>query len=177
MKIINGICRYIFDSKGFATIEVEIFLDSGDTGIGAAPRGSTTGHYDIQYNEYYPRGNNFSPIPDGNIEFFNENILPRIINREVEDIEDITELDKHLFDIPEIENYGNVAIACSYAVWEAFSKNKKSPLWKLFFEPGSASKGKVKHLVNIIDGKPDSLLAGFEFLLVSEKEITFQSLL
>lgn len=51
MKIINGICRYIFDSKGFATIEVEIFLDSGDTGIGAAPRGSTTGHYDIQYNE------------------------------------------------------------------------------------------------------------------------------
>ncbi|CZD77166.1 enolase [Streptococcus pneumoniae] len=70
MKIINGICRYIFDSKGFATIEVEIFLDSGDTGIGAAPRGSTTGHYDIQYNEYYPRGNNFSPIPDGNIEFF-----------------------------------------------------------------------------------------------------------
>ncbi|CJE69517.1 enolase [Streptococcus pneumoniae] len=70
MKIINGICRYIFDSKGFATIEVEIFLDSGDTGIGAAPRGSTTGRYDIQYNEYYPRGNNFSPIPDGHIEFF-----------------------------------------------------------------------------------------------------------
>lgn len=177
MKIINGICRYIFDSKGFATIEVEIFLDSGDTGIGAAPRGSTTGHYDIQYNEYYPRGNNFSPILDGNIEFFNENILPRISNREVEDIEDITELDKNLFDIPEIENYGNVAIACSYAIWEAFSKNKKLPLWKLFFEPGSASKGQVKHLVNIIDGKPDSLLAGFEFLLVSEKEITFQSLL
>ncbi|EGP5710316.1 enolase [Enterococcus faecium] len=165
-------CIYILDSKGFNTVEVGITLENGVTTHGAAPRGSTTGHFDVKYFEQMREESRFSPILDGNQEYFDLVIKPFLLDRNIEDIKIIEGL---IDGLPDIDHYGNLKVALSYAIWKALSSLKKIPMWKLF-NPEKANVGKVKYLVNIFDGHSESHLKGIEFLLLSKKNISYETL-
>src|SRR5476651_1171557 len=45
-KIVNIIAREILDSRGNPTVEVEVFLSGGESGVAAVPSGASTGTFE-----------------------------------------------------------------------------------------------------------------------------------
>ncbi|GAX46887.1 hypothetical protein [Pseudolactococcus reticulitermitis] len=167
-------CRYVLDSKGFQTVEVTIILSDGTKAMGSAPRGSTTGHFDIQYHEKFQKGENFTPELIGCKEKFIEIVQPLLVGTTINK-KNIQKFELEMLEKGELNEYGNVLVATSYALWKLWALYNKVPLYSVMGDE-QLHKNNVKHLVNIFDGYPSSSLTGIEFLLVSEENISLETL-
>ncbi len=126
-KIINIIGREILDSRGNPTVEVELFIDNGESYMASVPSGASTGSKealelrDQDNNRYNGLGVKKA------IDNINNVIKPRILNMELNQ----EELDKLLINLdntPNKSNLGaNAILAVSLANLKALSdiNNKK----------------------------------------------------
>lgn len=170
-KIKKVVGRKVFDSQGFATIEVEITLDNGIKSYASVPRGSTTGNFETTYIENYIYGHGKTPDVTKAINNVNTIIAPALIGKKFDNIYDF---DKLLISLDSDEYKktigGNCTLATSYAMLKLLSKVKNKPIFSLLSKEKSNN---VLPMFNMIDGykHPKSLLKGVEILLIPENGV------
>ncbi|MDQ0340064.1 enolase [Caldalkalibacillus uzonensis] len=128
IKSING--REILDSRGNPTVEVEVLLESGDTGRMMVPSGASTGKYEAW------------ELRDGDLSRFrgmgvlsavkhvNEELAAKLIGMDAEEHEAI---DYTMIEMDGTANKSrlgaNAILGVSFAVIHAVAKAKKCPLY------------------------------------------------
>ena len=169
-KIKEVIGRKVYNSQGFATIEVEITLENGLKAWASAPRGSTKGNFETTYVESYINGIERTPNIDTAIANINNIVAPALKGKCFKSIE---EFDKVLVSLDKTDRKkiigGNCTLAASYAMLKLLSLIEKKPIYKLF---NNISDSEVLPIFNMIDGSkhPKSCLNGVEILLIPKKD-------
>ena len=134
--------RTVLDSRGNATVEVEIITENG-YGMVAAPSGASTGEHEVQ------------AFPEGGVEVslkaFEDDVAPQLIGM------DATEqklIDSLLHQIDGTANFsligGNLAVATSLAVARAAATTLGVPLYQ--YVGGSLADSIPMPLGNLIGG-------------------------
>ncbi len=142
VKITNIVARRVIDSRGEATVEVDLFSKNVMTRV-AAPSGKSRGRWEVQ------------PFPDGGVEEAVERVrklvAPELAGMNADRQEQI---DKKLHEIDGTERFsrigGNAAYAISIGVALLSSTAKKKPLYQML-----AGSGKVRislPLGNVVGG-------------------------
>ena len=154
MSIIKQVkAREIIDSRGNPTLEVDVFLNSGDFGRASVPSGASTGKHEAL------------ELRDGNSKIFhgkgvntavnsvNNKINSLLIGKNVHDQELIDQSMIKLDGTPNKSNLGaNAILGTSIAVAQASASFNKKPLYRNF---NSANKTKYKlpmPMMNILNG-------------------------
>ncbi len=169
-KIKEVIGRKVYNSQGFATIEVEITLENGLKAWASAPRGSTKGNFETTYVESYINGIERTPNIDTAIANINNIVAPALKGKCFKSIE---EFDEVLVSLDKTDRKkiigGNCTLAASYAMLKLLSLIEKKPIYKLF---NNISDSEVLPIFNMIDGSkhPKSCLNGVEILLIPKKD-------
>lgn len=130
MKIESVLARQIFDSRGMPTVEAEVRLEGGYTGMGIAPSGASTGSNEAHElrddkKEYMGRGvlNAVSAVEN--------EIAPRLKGMHADDQGAIDRMMIDLDGTPERARLGgNALIAVSMAVADAAAKRAGLPLYR-----------------------------------------------
>jgi enolase len=134
--------RKILDSRGSATVEVDIRASHG-FGRAAAPSGASTGVHEAQA---FPKGG-----VEAGLKAFREALLPRLLGAETMDQEGIDAL---LHELDGSRNFshigGNVATATSLAVAKAAADEAGLPLY--FYLGGRMATSLPRPMGNIIGG-------------------------
>src|SRR6266511_4072958 len=134
--------RKVLDSRGDATVEVDVLAD-GRTARAAAPSGASTSTHEAQA---FPEGG-----VDAAIARFREEVEPRLIGLEATAQK---EVDRLLVEIDGTRNFsrlgGNVAVATSLAVAKAAAASLGLPLYRYL---GGAFAHRLPHpMGNVIGG-------------------------
>ncbi len=142
-KIGSAKIRKIIDSRGNATVEVDIFVDEKFMGRAAAPAGASKGAFEVK--DYPKEGIDFG------IKQFKSVAIPKIVGS---DPLDQKGFDRLLHEIDGSEDFaimgGNIAIATSLAVAKAAAKSEGMELYRMMLKKGKA---KMPYPVgNIIGG-------------------------
>jgi len=146
-KISKCIARQILDSRGKATIEVEIFSDYEDMSAKASvPSGKSTGS-----NEAFEMRD-----ADGGVLTVIENIekiiAPKIIGQVV-DSEEIDHLILRLDITPNKKHIGaNAMLGVSIAMARLEAKMRGMPLWQFISKRGQFEAGKPRLFMNTLNG-------------------------
>ncbi len=165
VHIKDVIARRVFDSQGFATIEVEIETEDGISASASVPRGSTKGGFETCYVENYSKGIKKSPDISKAIENVESIIKPALVGKV---FRSICELDELLISLDSDEQKrnigGNCTLATSYAMLKLVSKILNLQMYEVLGDKSD----KVLPMINVIDGSkhPQSKLVGVEVLLV-----------
>jgi len=135
MKVSKIKAYEILASGGYPTVEVEVTLDNGFTGIASVPYGASAGSHeatvlnDEDQSRYGGKG-----VLKAIANIKNE-IFPAIQNM---DVEDQISLDKKMCDLDGTPNKarlgGNAILAVSLAVARAVANAKQMPLYKYIIE-------------------------------------------
>ena len=129
MKIVKVRARQIFDSRGYPTVEADVYLEDGSFGRAAVPSGASKGSKEAL--ELRDGTKDF----DGNgvnkaVENVNHIIAPKLIGQSAENLSTI---DKQLLALDGTENKGklgaNAILAVSLATAKAAAIYKKQPLF------------------------------------------------
>lgn len=154
-KITKIIAREIIDSRGYPTVESEVYLQGGYIGSAACPSGASTGSREAlelrDHNKDYFLGKGVSKA----VHFINNDINFSLKNHNAEDQFNI---DRIMIDLDGTENkskFGaNSLLAVSIAVAKAAAKHKNIPLFEHISElhgtPGIYSM--PIPMINIING-------------------------
>ncbi len=138
----NVTARKILDSRGNATLEVEILTENG-YGMVAAPSGASTGEHEVQA---FPEGG-----VDASIKIFNDDICTQLIGM---DAAQQKVIDTLLHQIDGTRNFsrigGNLAVATSLAVARATATSLGVPLYQ--YVGGALTNHIPKPLGNVIGG-------------------------
>ncbi|MBA3045645.1 MAG: phosphopyruvate hydratase [Candidatus Thermoplasmatota archaeon] len=158
----NAAARKILDSRGNATVEVEILTESG-YGTAAAPSGASTGEHEVM--SFPEKG------VDASLKVFEDEVLPQLIGM---DASEQRFLDALLHQIDGTPNFsrmgGNMAVATSLAVAKAAASAYSMPLYK--YVGGALSNSIPKPLANVIGGGRHAIGGTDiqEFLVISQAD-------
>jgi len=172
-KITNIKARQVFDSRGFPTIESEIFLSDGSVSSAIVPSGASTGTYEA-----------FELRDIDNKEYLGKSVLTAIdkVNGEIAKAlkgfspGDQNKIDKTLIDLDGTEQKkrlgANAILSVSIAVNKANAISKKTTLYK------NIGEGKMlpMPLMNIINGgiHANNSLRIQEFMIRPDKAKNFK---
>jgi enolase len=150
-KIAKIHAREILDSRGFPTLEAEVYLQDGSFGLAAVPSGASTGTLEA------------CELRDGDqqrflgkgvlkaVENVNVKIAEKLIGIEAKNQKEIDELMISLDGSENKSNLGaNAILAVSLAVAKAQAASEKTPLFK--YLGGSEAKILPVPMMNIING-------------------------
>ncbi|MCX7988312.1 MAG: phosphopyruvate hydratase [Thermodesulfovibrio sp.] len=166
-EIIDIIAREVLDSRGNPTVQVEVLLDSGVSGIATVPSGASTGTRealelrDGDKKRYMGKG-----VLKAVENVMNE-IAPNIVGMESTDQEGI---DKFMIDLDGTENKSklgaNAILAISMAVCKASAEECGLPLYR--YIGGTHARVLPVPMMNIINGgvHADNNLDIQEFMIV-----------
>jgi enolase len=166
MKISKIKAREILDSRGTPTVEAEVTLDCGITGIAAVPSGASTGENeaielrDGDPERYFGKG---VLKAVGNV---NDTIAPVLIGMNVLEQAEIDRIMIDLDGTPNKSHLGaNAILAVSLAVAKAAANGLKTPLYR--YLGSSDSPIMPVPMMNIINGgsHSDSPIAFQEFMI------------
>ena len=139
----SALARKILDTRGNATLEVEILTDSG-YGTAAAPSGASTGEHEVQS---FPRDGGV----DASLRAFRDDVLPQILGM---DSAEQRNMDAMLHQIDGTPNFGriggNLAVAISLAVAKAAASSYGMPLYQ--YVGVALTTGFPRPLGNVIGG-------------------------
>lgn len=153
IKDIKG--REIFDSRGNPTVEVDVFLESGDWGRMMVPSGASTGQFEaleLRDGGNRHRGKGVSKA----VSNVNSAIRSILIGQDIEDQENLDNLMLGLDGTPTKSNLGaNAILGASFACIHAAANEAKQPLFRhlaaKYLSAGDAVSMPVP-MVNIISG-------------------------
>jgi enolase len=138
----NAAARKVLDSRGNATVEVEILTENG-YGMVAAPSGASTGEHEVQS---FPKKG-----VDASVKIFEDEILSQIIGM---DAGEQRVMDSLLHQIDGTPNFsrigGNLAVAISLSAARAAASAYGMPLYR--YIGGALSSELPKPLGNVIGG-------------------------
>jgi len=177
-EIISVRAREILDSRGNPTVEVEILLDSGFSGMAAVPSGASTGSREaLELRDGDPKrylGKGVLKAVDN----VNEKIIPEIIGW---DARDQVGIDRLMIALDGTENKGNLGanaiLAVSMAVAKAAAAESQLPLYR--YLGGSNTYLLPVPLMNVLNGgaHADNNLDIQEFMIVPAGAATFSDAL
>jgi enolase len=157
-KIKSITARQILDSRGFPTVEADVWLDDGSMGRSAVPSGSSTGIYEAL------------ELRDGDKAFYGGKsvmkavnnvitvIAPKLVGQDASNQVAIDEMMIALDGTKDKSKLGaNAILAVSLAVAVAQAKSAKMPLYRYLeklgkAEGGSAAISMPRAMFNIING-------------------------
>lgn len=155
MKITDIRSRWILDSRGNPTVEVDVHLEDGSHGRAAVPSGASTGsHEAVEMRdgaaEFGGKGVQKA------VDFVRNEILPALQNV---DALDQRAIDQTMIELDGTNNKGrigaNAILAVSLAVAKAAAASQKVPLYHYFAELAGNSVGDLTlplPMMNIING-------------------------
>jgi len=180
-KIKKIVAREILDSRGFPTVEADVYLDDGSFGRAAVPSGASTGSHEAV------------ELRDGGKRFMGKGVLKAVANvgkiaKKVTgmDAENLRKVDEAMIALDGTKNKGklgaNAILAVSMAVARASAKNKKRALYdhlrKIY---NIKTKGYLTPtpFLNIVNGgkHADSGLDVQEFMIVPTNASSFSEAL
>jgi len=134
--------RKVLDSRGEATVEVDVVVD-GVVGRAAAPSGASTGGHEVRA---FPEGG-----ADAGVERFREDVEARLIGLDATAQRDVDRLLHEIDGTPDFRRLGgNVATATSLAVAKAAAAALGLPLYRYV---GGALAHRLPHpMGNVIGG-------------------------
>ena len=169
--------RQIIDSRGNPTVEVDIYLDSGEFGRAAVPSGASTGEHEA----IELRDGDKSRFMGRGVTKAVENINTIIADKLVGEESDFKAIDKILLDLDGTENKSklgaNAILGVSMAVAHASANDHDVPLYK--YLGGDDAKILPVPLMNIINGgeHADNNLDVQEFMIAPLGAPTFSEAL
>lgn len=153
MTISSLHARQILDSRGFPTVEADVYLENGTLGRAAVPSGASTGKYEAL------------ELRDGEAAYNGKSVLKAVqfINTDINDLlKGVSVLDQAKIDSLMIdadgtdskEHFGaNALLAVSLAAAHAAARSKKIHLFSYFQELSSSPTLKLPvPMMNIING-------------------------
>jgi enolase len=177
IAIIHG--RQILDSRGNPTVEVEVALDSGASGLAAIPSGASTGEFEAV------------ELRDGGDAWGGKGVTKAVghVNGELAeallgaDAADQSALDRRMIDLDGTPNKGrlgaNAILGVSLAVAKAAAADAGRPLYEHFAElyGGKPGEGLVMPvpMMNVLNGgaHADNKVDFQEFMVVPVGSETF----
>ena len=173
-KIESIFAREIIDSRGFPTVEVEIKLSSGASGISSVPSGASTGSFEAH------------ELRDGDKKrFFSKGVKKavKLINTEIQetilgfDVTKQKEIDSNLIELDGSNNKkrlgANSILAVSLACAKASSNFLNIPLYKYI---GGINNSLPTPMMNIVNGgcHSNNNLDFQEFMIIPAKFNSFK---
>jgi len=138
----SAVSRIILDSRGNATVEVEIITENG-YGMVAAPSGASTGEHEVQA---FPEGG-----AEVSLKAFEDDVVPQLIGMDATEQKVIDALLHQIDGTPNFSRIGgNLAVATSLAVARAAATAQGVPLYR--YVGGSLVDTIPKPLGNLIGG-------------------------
>ena len=142
--------RQILDSRGNPTIEAQIVLENGTTGVAAVPSGASTGQYEAvelrDEAEIYNGKSVFNAVAN-----INRTINDALVGY---DVMDQTAIDRKMIDVDGTENKSNLGanaiLAVSLAAARTASIACKLPLFR--YLGGSAAMTLPVPMLNVLNG-------------------------
>ena len=142
--------RQILDSRGNPTIEAQIVLENGTTGVAAVPSGASTGQYEAvelrDEAEIYNGKSVFNAVAN-----INRTINDALVGY---DVTDQTAIDRKMIDVDGTENKSNLGanaiLAVSLAAARTASIACKLPLFR--YLGGSAAMTLPVPMLNVLNG-------------------------
>ena len=174
VKIINVKGRQVFDSRGYPTVEAEVFLDNGVRATSISPSGASTGAYEA----HELRDNDINFFLGKSVLMAVKNINTKIFNSlKGLNPNNFSKVDKNLIELDGSENKkelgANAILAVSLAVAKASAASNNIPLYKIF-----GSKFCLPFpLMNIINGgvHADNDLKIQEFMIRPDSSTSFMN--
>ena len=170
------IARYILDSRGNPTVEVDVILNSGIMGRASVPSGASTGIYEAL--ELRDLGRDYMGKGVKNaINNIHNKIKPLLINHDIQDIKKIDRLMIEADGTPNKSVLGaNSILGVSLACVKAASKEKNLPLYKHINELYGHKLKMPIPMMNILNGgsHADNLLDIQEFMIYPDGFSTFE---
>ena len=173
-KIESIFAREIIDSRGFPTVEVEIKLSSGASGMSSVPSGASTGSFEAH------------ELRDGDKKrFFSKGVKKavKLINTEIQetilgfDVTKQKEIDSNLIELDGSNNKkrlgANSILAVSLACAKASSNFLNIPLYKYI---GGINNSLPTPMMNIVNGgcHSNNNLDFQEFMIIPAKFSSFK---
>ncbi|MGA8275544.1 MAG: enolase [Thermoplasmata archaeon] len=119
----------IYDSRGRATVEAEVTLDSGAHARAGAPSGASTGAHEVAA---FPKGG----VPAA-LTAIRQWLAPALVGLDAGDQGSVDATIHAIDGTPDLSRVGgNSATAISVAVAMAFGVERGEPLWKVLARPG-----------------------------------------
>lgn len=170
--------REILDSRGNPTVEAEVVLDSGYTGLAAVPSGASTGSREALELRDGDKSRYLGKGVLKAVENVNEEIAPKIIGY---DARDQAGIDGLMIELDGTDNKGrlgaNAILSVSMAVAKAAAAESDLPLYRYL---GGVSAGLLPvPLMNVLNGgaHADNNLDIQEFMIVPVGAKTFREAL
>ncbi|MEL7059259.1 MAG: hypothetical protein AAGN46_04435 [Acidobacteriota bacterium] len=170
-KITDLTARAVYDSNGDPSIEVDVVLADGSRGRSMAPRGSTTGRYEVIVLEDAAAAPGLAAVAPA-LAAFNTHVRPAVRGH---DGTDQARLDALLDACDETERRsrvgGNVTVATSMALAFAGAASRGLPLHAHLAPETAEPRELPGPLFNLLDGFPDPAcnLCGAEFLVLFDR--------
>lgn len=167
--------RRILDSRGEPTVEAQVTLVSGESGIGQAPSGASTGKNEAVQLRDKTEAYNGKDVLSA-VKNINEKIAPILKGKNADDIGLIDSLMTALDGTEELSVLGaNAVLAVSIACAEASARAAKMPLYR--YLGGISARRLPTPMMNIINGGAHSSapLDVQEFMIVPSEEISFSA--
>jgi len=174
MKIFQIIAREILDSRGNPTVSTKVILNSGAIGVAAVPSGASTGtHEALELRDGGKRYNGKGVLKA--VKNVNEKIAPKIVNQEINSIEELDNLMLKLDGTKNKSQLGaNAILSISLAAARAAASEKGQELYDYLAESfGFKNSFKTPQgMMNVINGgaHADSGLSIQEFMLVPQNK-------
>jgi enolase len=119
----------IYDSRGKATVEAEVILDSGARGRAGAPSGASTGVHEVAA---FPEGG----VPAA-LTAVRQLLIPALVGLDARDQASVDGTIRSVDATPDLSRVGgNSATALSVATAMATAADRGDPLWKVLARPG-----------------------------------------
>ncbi len=177
-EIIDVVAREILDSRGNPTVEAEVFLDSGYSGMAAVPSGASTGSREaLELRD----GDTSRFLGKGvlkAVEHINDEIGPKLLGF---DAQDQVGLDRYLIELDGTENKSklgaNAILAVSMATAKASASEAELPLFR--YLGGVSACTLPVPLMNVLNGgaHADNNLDIQEFMIVPAGAPSFREAL
>ncbi|MBA3364507.1 MAG: phosphopyruvate hydratase [Actinobacteria bacterium] len=166
--------REILDSRGNPTVEVEVTVESGETGVAAVPSGASTGQFEAV------------ELRDGDkARYLGKGVLRAVENVRAEiapalsgvDARDQRGVDAALIDLDGTPNKGrlgaNAILGCSLAVAKAAAAHERTPLYRWI--GGSGAHTLPVPMLNVVNGgaHAQNTLDFQEFMIVPAGAASF----
>jgi len=154
-KITKIIGREIIDSRGYPTVECEVFLEEGFFGRASIPSGASTGSFEALELRDKDKNRFMGQGVQKSVEIINKKIFHSLKNKNAKNQFDI---DQTMIDLDGTENKSNLGansiLAVSLAVAKAAANSKNIPLYQHIADlndtPGIFSM--PLPMINIING-------------------------
>lgn len=176
-KIQDIKARYIFDSRGYPTVEVEVILENGITGKASVPSGASTGIYEALElrdgeDEFNGKGVNKA------INNILNEIRPSLVGMESSNQR---EIDQKMIELDGTKNKSrlgaNSILPVSMAVAVASSIDKEIELFEYLNELSSSKPKMVlpTPMINIMNGGQHAQFASDfqEYMIIPSSELSF----